>query len=242
MRPPECRAAKRLKTFLEAKRHIASYEPGPDPPDIVFYVDGVTWAVEHTQLHQYADSGNSELSRATIDARALDLQKRLRRGNKGQSKAGWILFLFGLLNPKQLHAIERAAEQAILNDDPSYFEGVQTDEAKLIRVQDNACTIRVLSGWSAYSRIPESNRLTAHIQGQIDHAIGRILNEKVPILKALSDYHKRILLIESQYPFANPTNVAHGIQSFAPSVGVNLIFLLTNESVAVVGGLDGEFS
>jgi hypothetical protein len=242
MRPSERRAAKRLKAFLEARGHIASYESGPDPPDIIFYVDGVTWAVEHTQLHQYVDSGNGELSRPSIDARAFDLVKRLRRRTEGQRESGWILALFGPVNSKRLRAIECAAEQTILKDDPNCFESVQTDEVRLIRVQDDACTIRVVSGLSAHSRIPGSNSLTAHIQRQIDYAVRQILGEKIPVLDALGGYDKRILLIESQYLFANPTNVSQSIQSFAPLVGVNLIFLVTDESLNMVGGLDGEFS
>lgn len=243
MRPEERRAAKRLKAFLEAGEHTVSYEQGPDPPDIVFHVDGVAWGVEYTQLFQYVDGGTGELPRPSIDAPAFYLEKRLRQRTEGQRKSGWILTLLGPINLKQRRAIEQAAEQAILNDDPSYFDGIHIDEVGLKRVQDDACTIHVISGLSASSRIPGSNRLTADIQGQIDYAIGRILDEKVSILKALSDYDKRVLLIERRYPFGNPSNVAQSIRSYAhPSIGVNLIFLIIGESVTIVGGLDEEFS
>jgi len=247
VRPEERCAAERLKAFFETNGHIVSYKPGPDPhapPDIVFRADEATWGVEHTQLFQYVEGGNGELSRLDVTKPLCDrLKEQLLQETKGERKSSWRFFLLGPLNPKQLRAIKQAAKWAILKDDPSYFEDFQTDEVKLKRVQDDACTIYVICGLSASSRIPGSNRLTADIQGEIDYTISRILRQKGLRLEALSGYDKRVLLIDSEYFFADPANVAQAIRSSAAlSSGWNLIFLITYKSVTKVGGLDEKFS
>jgi hypothetical protein len=53
LRNNEPLAAEALERLLSGSGVASTWEPGPNPPDLVFTVAGKSWAVEETQLHQY---------------------------------------------------------------------------------------------------------------------------------------------------------------------------------------------
>lgn len=242
-------AAKRLKGCLEAKGHTASCEPGPDPPDVIFQVDGARWGVEHTRLFQYVDGEGVELSRQSVDAQACRLENWLSQRTEGLRKRSWLVCLIGPLNSEQLKAIREPIAEAIIRDDRDYlFEKdprwLERNQFDLIPLgEDDECFVGVLSELSLLSTIPESGRPTFDIQGEIDYQVRRAVKKKVPRLEAISEYDKRVLLLESEYSFTTPANVARSLRSHVGlSMRVDLIFLVTGESVTRVGGWDEGFS
>jgi hypothetical protein len=70
-RQAETQSAERLQMFLSAQGHNVRFESvHPDPPDFLFIVDGIKWAVEHTQLHLYVFDGVNEVSLAQLHPQA----------------------------------------------------------------------------------------------------------------------------------------------------------------------------
>ena len=62
------------------------------------------------------------------------------------------------------------------------------------------------------ARTPDGNVMLADIQGSIDYALGRILSEKVPRLSQFAHWEKRVLVMVSEYFFADSENVRVGLQ------------------------------
>ncbi len=237
MRESEKRAAERLKIFLQENRHPVrfEFESGSDPPDIVFDVDNSKWAVEHTQLHPYVDSGGNELSGLGVHSVAYNIKERLQKKTEGKRNSSWVLGIIGPLTSKQRSLIEEAAEKSILCDSIDYFADISEKQAILEQKSNGCNTIEVISALSGSSQLPNSNHPTANIQAQIDYAIERILKEKAPILTTLTNYDKRVLLIESQYIFARQDNVSQSIQTYSNLTGgVDLIYLVTPKSVCQI--------
>jgi hypothetical protein len=235
MRESEKRAAERVKIFLEENGHSVSFESGSDPPDIVFDVDNSKWAVEHTQLHQYVDSEGNDLSGLGVHSVAYDIKERLKKKTDGKRKSSWVLGIIGPLNTKQRSLIEEAAEKSILHDSIDYFADISEKQAILERKSNGCKTIEVISALSGSSQIPNSNHPTANIQAPIDYTIECILKEKAPILKALTNYDKRVLLIESQYIFARQDNVSQSIQTYCDLADcIELIYLVTPGLVDII--------
>lgn len=67
------------KTYLGARCSRVTWARGDDPPDFVFYCDGVRHAVEVTELHQYLDVQGEEESRTKWDEAVADICERCQK-------------------------------------------------------------------------------------------------------------------------------------------------------------------
>lgn len=235
MREEEKYCANKLREYLVSQGYNAVFKDGSDPPDIEFTVDGHRWAVEHTQLFQYVESGK-ELSRNYIDATNLAVEPRLLEKTNGKRKSGWRLALYGHIEPKKFKLIERTAIKSIIADSIDPFSIISSQLAELIKVEDSNCQIIVYSMLPPSSKVPKSKSLSADIQATIDYAFQRILTSKAPTLGQLKEYDKRVLLIQSQYMFVNNSNLTKSVSThIALKNGIDKIFLITSEEVSEIG-------
>jgi hypothetical protein len=77
--------------------------------------------------------------------------------------------------------------------------------------------------------------MLADIQGSIDYALGRILKEKVPRLSQFKQSKKRVLVIVSEYFFADSENVRVGLQKRSAEIApIDEIYLAWDSSFEIV--------
>ena len=92
--------------------------------------------------------------------------------------------------------------------------------------------ITIISIPSPSSRIPLSDRLTCDIQGQIDFAIQKILNDKCAKMRKLKNYDKRILLVDNHYMFTTKENVNKSLRKFKSIIKViDEIWILSRREI-----------
>ena len=242
MRNSETRCAELLKSFLEANGREVSYRDGPDPPDIVIHIGGEVWGVEHTSLHQYVsglsvDLHKNEMARPGVLSQAIRMENRLRRNTDGKRWASWSLVLLGPIGQKDLKLIEETALKAILDDDPTYFDGFPENMVTVKRIESADTTLYVGSGLRYSSTIPGSDSLTSQPQAVVDYCVKRAMQKKQPDPQVASAYDKYVLLLDKYYWFADSERVAKALQS-APGLvcAFDHVFLVDDGNVARVGG------
>lgn len=216
MRPEEERAAERLKAFLEEHGHIASYEPGADPPDMVFHVDGDVWLVEHTQLHEYGVNAEGQvLSRPNAEAAQERFVQELRKRTHGKVKGCWRFCISVSLDKETTERLLSSAEKAILGDNPGTFHFPSTT-AWVIR-HDGSQDVGLYPGFSG-----------GEIQARVDYAVRKALLNKAKMCAKLPPDNRLVLLLESCYFLASIGNVSEAIRHYpAQESRFDHIFLIT---------------
>jgi hypothetical protein len=197
-------AARALAKLFEDLKRPTTWNPGPDPPDLEFEIDGDgRWGVEVTELHQYFEKAGAEESRAAVDRPLIHMCERIRSQVKDQENSHYLLSVNGPIETPSPREIEERAVRYIRSG--SREEQV-LDEKGLVRIRAITSPVRVsyLVGLDPEARNADGLTLTANIRATLEYALNRVLAEKLPILRELSEYDRRVLLIWSQYLFAEP--------------------------------------
>lgn len=57
------------------------------------------------------------------------------------------------------------------------------------------------------AKVPETNKLAADIMASLTYGVKRVLDEKLPVMKKVSGYDRKIILVWSDYIFAERDRV-----------------------------------
>jgi hypothetical protein len=79
--------------------------------------------------------------------------------------------------------------------------------------------IMLMSGPSGIDTLPHSSDIAGNIAANIDYAVRRILEAKVPKMKALPTGQRKVLLVWSDYALADAKEVSRAIGQFCPNDG-----------------------
>jgi hypothetical protein len=205
MKENERRAADILNAFLAGKFSLkVSWKPGENPPDFVFMVDSEQWAVEETQLHQYIQLRNKPESRQAIEEPLARMCERIRATAKPAANRDFIIAVLGPVEDKKLGDIEQAIVEHIRS---GQLERKQVADSVNVEVVPSEARIEYMIGLRTGVKAADGQAVAADIHANLDFALNRILDQKLPRLEKLEGFKRRILLITSAYLFAEPGNV-----------------------------------
>jgi hypothetical protein len=222
-------ARKKLTEYLTQKGVKFSSEEGENPPDFVFVVEGEKWAVEVTELHQYIDVGR-EKSTITIEHRLLGLFRKIDRKTASRSR-GYVVSLKGPYTREQEQKILSEVKNHILDSGERLLGGEY--EVTPLKIGNTALEYTIMVDGT--TRTPDGNIMIADIQESIDYALGRILSEKVIRLSQFALCKKRVLVMVSEYFFADCENVRIGLQKRSREIApIDEIYLAWNSSFEIL--------
>jgi hypothetical protein len=225
-------ARAKLSQSLARRGLKFSCKEGENPPDFVFCVEGEEQAVEVTELHQYIEAGREE-STITTEHRLLGLIEKIDH-KTAQRTRGYNILLKGPLAKSQERQILSAAKNYILasKDEPLHI-GENNECEVTLKIGDKALAWVIMVNGAAQT--PDGKVMLADIQGSIDHALSRILCEKVPRLKQSARLKKRVLVIVSEYFFADSENVRVGLQKRSGEIApIDEVYLAWDSSFELV--------
>ena len=85
------------------------------------------------------------------------------------------------------------------------------------------------------TKTPDGKAMLANIQESIDYALRRILSEKVPRLSQFTRSKKRVLIMVSEYFFADSEKVRAGLQKRSGEIApIDEIYLAWDDSFEIV--------
>lgn len=183
-------------SYLEGRCSSVSYTRGDNPPDFVFTCDGVSHAVEVTELHQSLDVQGKEESRAKYDNTVAAICERCEE-------------VLGRILDREIHVVINspvtdAQLKSLTIIILSYAKSGNRDKETLFGRDD--CWLESWIGEpsiveyvipAAESTIPDSDTLSIDIQASTDYAVERRLCAKRSRMEALGHFPERVLIIYS---------------------------------------------
>jgi hypothetical protein len=76
-----------------------------------------------------------------------------------------------------------------------------------IQARTAPVTVSWMAGLDGSAMTPDGTAMIADVMRTLDYAIGRILNAKLPRLKNISGYNRKLILIWSDYFFADAIRI-----------------------------------
>lgn len=229
-------------SYLEGRCSCVSCTRGDDPPDFVFTCDGVSHAVEVTELHQYLDVQGKTESRTKYDNTVAAICERCEEA-------------LGRTLNREIHVvINSPVTDAQLKSLPtcilSYAESGNRDKETLFGRDDcwlesraddepGICAMVVPA---AESTVPGSDTLSSNIQARTDQAVGRILCAKRSLMEALGHFPfpERVLIIYSTDPHFRAKHVRSALLRYKGSAkSLTKIFFL-RPFCDLIGGSQDE--
>jgi hypothetical protein len=211
MKENERHAADILKAFLAEKLNLkVSWKPGEDPPDFVFTVNSEQWAVEETQLHQYIQLRNKPESRQAIEEPLARMCERIRAAAKPAANRDYIIAVFGPVEDRKLGDIEQAVMEHIRS---GQLASKQVADSVKVEVMPREARIEYMIGLNTGVMAAGGQAISADVHANLEFALNRILDQKLPRLERLEGFKRRILLITSAYLFAEAGNVSDILHS-----------------------------
>jgi hypothetical protein len=192
------------------------------------------WGVEVTSLFQYVDWEGKEGNRKNIE---VPLQRlcELLKAHVPKSVTGYLIFGSGPHDADMRAIAERAVDyirsgrtepefldlpeaaekfRHILKnrpDDPRLIASVQKLAEENAHFSIRAITKPAQVVWGAMlqgsAKIPNTDTMGADVGATLEYALGRILDAKLPRLKNVNGYERKLLLIWSGYFFADSARV-----------------------------------
>lgn len=230
------------------------------------------WGVEVTGLFQYADWDGKESNRNNIEAPIERLCERLKSQLPPSTTTGYVIFGSGP-HEADLPKIESRALEHIRSGrtdqefldfpesfatfehilkknpgDPRLSASVEKMAKEHSRFSIAAITKPIQVVWGAMldgsARIPGTDKMLADINATLEYALERILKKKLPRLKKLTGYRRKLLVVWNSYYFADATRVKEILDSYSLSdQEVDSIFFVDDSStlhlVADPAGLFG---
>lgn len=229
VKPSEEFAAKALSSFLKEIGLEVKWEEGEDPPDCVFLVGKERWAVEETQLHQYIQLRGDAVSRLAVD-RPLEAMCERIAGTKPRANTDYVVSVFGPVN-ECLVDIEKAAVEYIRSGETEPRDLDDNGRARIIGLTRPA-KVTWMVGIDASVRAGDGKSLGADIRANVQFAVDRIMEAKLPRLRALGGYDKKILIISNGYLFADAECVAVALRNHNLSDGrIDSVLLIGSDGV-----------
>jgi hypothetical protein len=211
MKENERRAADILSAFLTGKFNLkVNWEAGDNPPDFVFTVNSEEWAVEETQLHQYIQHRNKPESRQAIEESLASMCERVKAATKPAANRDYVIAVFGPVEDKRLGDIEQAIVEHIRS---GKLEGKQVAVWVKVEVVPSEARVEYMVGLHTGVMGAGGQAIAADVHANIEFALNRILEQKLPRLEKLEGFKRRLLLITSAYLFAEPSHVADILHS-----------------------------
>ncbi len=237
LRPEEERAAKKLQETLAYLGFKSTWEPGDDPPDIVFEVEGCgRWAVEVTGLHQYITKDKKdkkdgkEESRLAVTEPLIKMCDRVQAQVADLSNSGYLIMGFGPIRSPSLKEIEKRAV-AYIREGKSDEEPLDDDNR--IRISRHKRPVQVEWAIGLDGRtMGAGGAISADLKATVTYALDRILKEKLPSLATFTGYDRKMLLIDKNYFFADPEIVREILSERSLTRGqVDTVMLVTESKV-----------
>ncbi len=190
MKENEKRAAELLNGFLTGKLNLkASWKPGDNPPDFVFTVNSEQWAVEETQLHQYVQLRNKPESRKAIEEPLASMCERIKAEAKPTPNRDYLIGVFGPIEDKKLGDIEETILEHIQSEQ---LEDYQVTDSVRVEVHASEPRIEYMIGLRSDVKAAGGQAIAADVGANLEFALTRVLDEKLPILEKLEGYERRI--------------------------------------------------
>ena len=231
MKQNERRAADILNAFLAGKFNLkVSWKPGENPPDFVFTVDSEQWAVEETQLHQYIQLRNKPESRQAIEEPLASMCERIKAAAKPAANRDYIIAVFGPVEDKKLGDIEQAIVEHICS---GQLASKQVADSVKVEVVLSEARIEYMIGLHTGVKAAGGRAIAADIHANLEFALNRILDQKLPRLEKLEGFKRKILLITSAYLFAEPDHIRDILHSRQITAKQCDTVLLVDESASV---------
>lgn len=215
--------------YLCSKGFKPLYRKGPDPPDFVFSYDDEKHAVEVTELHEYIEHNKKEIERLTI-LHSIDniCQKAAKKLGSELNRR---------INVVITYPLEKGYLSSLYKEIINYVNQGTNLEKKLfskencwISGEGQVPEITAYMAPSAKAIIPGTEKMSADIQANIDYAVKRVLDAKVPRLTVLKNFNKRVLIIYSNHLFGSADRVQDSINKNMEQIeNIDKIFLLYKE-------------
>jgi len=208
------------------------------------------WGVEVTGLFQYVEWNGDIINIRNIQAPLEGLCKRLTKyAQELQNGLTYSLFVRGPYRAKLSDLEERARDyikggvtnQRILDDvetrrlfgdglnDPPDLPGIDGMIANMIEAhaqvfisgQPGMPEVTLTNMLEGVARVPGTDTMAADIMASLTYGVQRLLDEKLPIMKKVTEYDRKMILVWSDYFFAKLDRVSEIISRAA----------LTNEDI-----------
>jgi len=194
LRPEEEFAAMMLQETLTELRVKSTWEPGDDPPDLVFEVEGFgRWAVEVTALYQYITKDGKEESRAAVIEPLIKMCDRVQAKVTNLTNSSYVMTGMGPLRSPSLKEVEKRTI-AYIRSGKSDEEALDDDRCILISRQKRPVQVMWSVGLDGRT-MGAGGSSAAYIEGTVAYALDRILKEKLPSLATLTGYDRKLLFI-----------------------------------------------
>jgi hypothetical protein len=199
------------------------------PPDFTFKYARSKVAVEVTRLPHFLEDSEGDIEVIvplnTIDKICSDAKKLL--GNK--LKKNIYVYVTPPLNKKQ----------QLLNEIVSFAEKDYSGKINLlcrkncyIISKEGTPDINMFLLWPRSEKRSKTKLNSPIILDKITYSIENRLNAKLPILKKLSDFDERILIIYNEHIFGDLNNVQRAIDKFLPlPTFINGMFLVYKKDI-----------
>lgn len=226
-------------SYLEGRCSCVSCTRGGDPPDFVFTCDGVSHAVEVTELHVYLDAQGKVESRAKFDNTIRDICERCEKELGPTLDRTINVVISSPLTNNQLKSLD----VCIL----SYARSGNRDKETLFGRDDCWLESRIgepsIVGFvipAAESTIPDSDTLSSDIQARTDDAVERRLCAKRSRMEALGHFPERVLILYSTDPLCRAKHAKSALLRYKESAkSLTKIFFL-RPFCDLIGGSQNE--
>jgi hypothetical protein len=211
LRNTEPLAAAALEGLLRRSGVPSRWEPGADPPDVVFTVAGERWAVEETQLHQYLAADDGGLLAATRFREAFETMcRRIDERTRSSRTASYTITAFlpiAAVRPlvhRPLAQTERRA-LAYVRSGKVPAETLDDDAGKQVSIGVDtraAPGANRITWWTEILpgvRAADGRSSGFDVRVNTEQALVRVLAEKTPQLGRLAGYDRRLLVITKSY-------------------------------------------
>ena len=217
-------AAEALEALLGELGQETAWQPGDDPPDLVFRVGSERWAVEVTELHQYFDRGGVEEARIASDKQLIGMCREVQGRVADLRNRNYLISANGPVSKPERARIAAEAERYIRSGETAEH---QLDDGGAVRIRALQRAIRIdfIVGLEIEAVVPGTGQSVASLNASVGHAVDRILREKLPTLRRLAGYDRKMLLIWSQNVFADPDEIRE-LLSQRDLQGVDTILLV----------------
>jgi hypothetical protein len=200
-------AAEALVKLLTELGREADWEEGEDPPDVIVRLkDKERWGLEVTALHQYFETDTGERSRKAVENPLVQMCEEIKAHVADIENAQYLLTGTG--------PIEKADREKIVREAEAHIRSGSTDPTDLgshgriqIRTVKSPVPVSYMIGLDPVARTPGGGRLVADIAANLNYALDRILADKLPVLRQLTAYDRRVLFIWAEHFFAEPDTV-----------------------------------
>lgn len=223
-----------------------------DPPDLLFTVEAQRWAVEVTELHQYMTlpERSEPESRHAFERPIERLCERIQKKAKFGAQRTYLIDFRGPIDRATSEIVEhRALEfmargetghrfldaEPIAHPDPvaRHFLKMEVEGRARVRIEAFRGPAKVICIYGPDGDVlgGDGEHFSSDIQATITHSMDRMLGDKLPKLRRLTGYDRRVLLLWREYPFATALTLASELAS-RDLEGVDAVLLVSSAEIS----------